>query len=267
MSVRPSATSEVIFPYCFWLWPPLWSSSQSSWLLKGGVLCYLWGTNWIYICYVEESRPPLWCSSEFLATDPGVQVLSRCYQMFWEVVDLERSPLSLVSTTEELLGRKSSGSGLVSREYGHRDPLRWPCGTLYPQTLALTSPKSGSLGADSNHGIFLDSILLQYSFISVWTSYRIYYAGSLNTPVTGYGGCTGPPVRPWELCRGSHFPLWRRESFKSWGCGTRDVIPAKWCYKSVRGRKGDMRASKFNLITMIYAKNYQHPNLISDTVV
>jgi hypothetical protein len=27
-------------------------------------------------------------------------------------VDLERDPLSLVSTTEELLGRKSSGSGL-----------------------------------------------------------------------------------------------------------------------------------------------------------
>jgi hypothetical protein len=29
-----------------------------------------------------------------------------------------------VSTTEELLGRKSSGSGLVSREYGRRDPSR-----------------------------------------------------------------------------------------------------------------------------------------------
>jgi hypothetical protein len=28
--------------------------------------------------------------------------------------------LSLVSTTEELLGRKSSGSGLESRDYGRR---------------------------------------------------------------------------------------------------------------------------------------------------
>jgi hypothetical protein len=37
---------------------------------------------------------------------------SRRYQIFWEVVDLERGPLSLVSTIEELLGRKSSGSGL-----------------------------------------------------------------------------------------------------------------------------------------------------------
>jgi hypothetical protein len=37
--------------------PPLWSSGQSSWLQIGDVLWFLWGTNWIYICYVEESRP------------------------------------------------------------------------------------------------------------------------------------------------------------------------------------------------------------------
>jgi hypothetical protein len=36
-------------------------------------------------------------------------------------VGLERGPLSLVSTTEELLGRHSSGSGLEIREYDHRD--------------------------------------------------------------------------------------------------------------------------------------------------
>jgi hypothetical protein len=39
-------------------------------------------------------------------------------------VDLERGTLSLVSTIEELLGRKSSGSGLEIREYGRRDPSR-----------------------------------------------------------------------------------------------------------------------------------------------
>jgi hypothetical protein len=37
-------------------------------------------------------------------------------------VGLERGPLSLVSTLDELLGRKSSGSGQESREYGRRDP-------------------------------------------------------------------------------------------------------------------------------------------------
>jgi hypothetical protein len=39
-------------------------------------------------------------------------------------VGLERGPLRLVSTIEELLGRNSSGSGLENREYGRGDPLR-----------------------------------------------------------------------------------------------------------------------------------------------
>jgi hypothetical protein len=39
-------------------------------------------------------------------------------------VDLERGPLSLVSTIEELLGRKISGSGLENLNYGRRDPYR-----------------------------------------------------------------------------------------------------------------------------------------------
>jgi hypothetical protein len=37
---------------------------------------------------------------------------------------LERDPLSLVSTIDELLGRKSSGSGLENRDYDRRNPLR-----------------------------------------------------------------------------------------------------------------------------------------------
>jgi hypothetical protein len=45
-------------------------------------------------------------------------------QIFIEVVGLERGPLSLVSTIEELLGRNSSGSGLKIRDYGRRDPSR-----------------------------------------------------------------------------------------------------------------------------------------------
>jgi hypothetical protein len=54
-------------------------------------------------------------------------------------VGLWRGPLSLVSTTEELLERKNSGSGLEVREYDRRDPSRWPRGTIFPQKLALTS--------------------------------------------------------------------------------------------------------------------------------
>jgi hypothetical protein len=69
---------------------------------------------------------------------------SRRYQIFWEVVGLERGPLSLVSTTEELLGRESNGSGLETREYGHIVPSRWPRDTFHPQNLALTSPTNRS---------------------------------------------------------------------------------------------------------------------------
>jgi hypothetical protein len=58
-------------------------------------------------------------------------------------VGLERGPLSLVSKTEELLGRNSSGSGLENREYGLGDPLRRLRDTLYAQKLALTSPTCG----------------------------------------------------------------------------------------------------------------------------
>jgi hypothetical protein len=81
---------------------PLWSSGQSSWL------------------QIQRS-----------GFDP------RRYQIFWEVVGLERGPLSLVSIVDELLGRKSSGFGLEIREYGRREPSRWPRDTLYPQKLAL----------------------------------------------------------------------------------------------------------------------------------
>jgi hypothetical protein len=68
--------------------PPLWSSGQISWL------------------QIHRSRV------RFPALPEK------------EVVGMERGPLSLVSTTEELLERKSSGSGLENREYGRRDPSR-----------------------------------------------------------------------------------------------------------------------------------------------
>jgi hypothetical protein len=56
---------------------------------------------------------------------------------------MKRGPLSLVSTTVEVVQRKSSGSGLESREYGRREPSRLPRDTMYLQELELTSPTSG----------------------------------------------------------------------------------------------------------------------------
>jgi hypothetical protein len=68
---------------------------------------------------------------------------SRRYQFFWEVVGLERSPLSLVRIIEELLGRKAAAPVQKTEINGHGDPLRWPRDTLYPLKLALNSPTSG----------------------------------------------------------------------------------------------------------------------------
>jgi hypothetical protein len=59
-------------------------------------------------------------------------------------VGLEQDQLSLVNTAEELLGRNSSGFGLEIQEYSLGIPCAGHATLLYPQRLALTSPRSGS---------------------------------------------------------------------------------------------------------------------------
>jgi hypothetical protein len=81
-------------------------------------------------------------------------------------VGLERGPLSLMSTTEELLGIKSSGSGLENQEHDRRDSSRRPPSTLYPQKLAITSPTNGirSVGIVRSRIQAMEFVCLFYSF-------------------------------------------------------------------------------------------------------
>jgi hypothetical protein len=67
------------------------------------------------------------------------------------------------------LKKESSGSGLDIREYGRRDPSRWPRGNLYPQKLTLTSPTSGgrSVGIvrSGTQATEFSSVLIMLTFV------------------------------------------------------------------------------------------------------
>jgi hypothetical protein len=85
-------------------------------LLLGYMLFHPFCVRGQFHFYNTPYRPPRWSSgqSSWLQIQRSV-FDSWYYQIFWGV-SLERSPLSLVSTIEDLLGRKNSGSGPENRE-------------------------------------------------------------------------------------------------------------------------------------------------------
>jgi hypothetical protein len=88
---------------------------------------------------------------------------SRHYQIFSEVVDLERGPLGLARKTEKILRKKSSGSGLENRDYGRKGSSTLT--TRHPsirKKLALTSPTNSvrSIGIVLSHTKATELLLL-----------------------------------------------------------------------------------------------------------
>jgi hypothetical protein len=128
---REGGRKEGNFPFPFQI-DRLWSSGQSSWL------------------QIQRS---------------GFD--SRHYQIFWEVVGLERGPFSLVITVEKLLGKKNSGFCLESREYGRRDPSHWSCDTSQ-------SAKVGTNFADKRRSQATEFFLFHIILPSTPTSSRLF---------------------------------------------------------------------------------------------
>jgi hypothetical protein len=132
-------------------------------------------------------------------------------------VGLERGPLSLESTTEDLLGRSSSGSGLEIRGYGRRDPSRLLRDTLFPQNLALSSPTSRgrSVGIVRLRTQAKELLLLLTEFTEL--NYR-QRESSFFFAVSSLGETKWGGGEPWTLSR----------SFQTWIVLYRSFVNAKW---------------------------------------
>jgi hypothetical protein len=97
-------------------------------------------TEFIYVMW--SSGEGSWLQIQKSGFDPGA---TRCVEEYcvWNGVH-SASWVQLRSYLEE----KVAAPGLEIREYGCRDPTRWPRGTLCPQKLALTLSTSGGRSID-----------------------------------------------------------------------------------------------------------------------
>jgi hypothetical protein len=121
---------------------------------------------------------------------------SRRYQILWEVVGLERSPLSLVSTTGKLLEinmKKTEITAVGIRRADHVAPSIRKFGTNFINK-RRSFGRYNSL-ADSDREVVLARNLLEISFASFhfrsritwWRHYEELTNNELQMAVTSYG--------------------------------------------------------------------------------
>jgi hypothetical protein len=101
-----------------------------------GELGHMQVPNEIIYNFVGNWRPPMWSSGQ----SSWLQIRrpefdSRHYQNKKKVV--------VWNGVHSASWVQLRSYCLENREYGRREPSRWPRGTLYPQKLAITSPRSG----------------------------------------------------------------------------------------------------------------------------
>jgi hypothetical protein len=156
--------------------PPLWSSGQSSWLQNGDILCFLWGTNWIYICHVEESRPPLWSSGQSSWLQNG-DILCFLWGTNWiYICYVEESRLPLWSSGQSSW-LHSQRSRVQFPELSH---FLWCSGSgftcrLWPQSL-----------------VFIRALINSYT-PGEFVKWNLYFNSLLLTGTILYLGVTFPP--------------------------------------------------------------------------
>jgi hypothetical protein len=107
----------------------------------------------VYRLFPRIRQPKLTPWSRVLLGKPPVAQLLKNFAKFygnWKFITVFTTALHPSLTWAITCGiilsiqnTSDTKAGLENREYGRRDPSRWPCGTLYPQNLALNSPTSG----------------------------------------------------------------------------------------------------------------------------
>jgi hypothetical protein len=181
---RPPFVGEVIANFCGWRVPrgqrdgslrPYSRFSRQEPLLFYEVAPQLYSGGWVgpvpepLLSFSSGSagnrtQDPWICSQELWPLDQDPIPKKTLFCCFLNLVTMSSKiekktsgcffpPFDVnCSIIEKLLRRKSSGSGLDNREYDRRDQSRWPRGSLYQKTLALTSPTSCWL-TDPGHGV------------------------------------------------------------------------------------------------------------------